>query len=229
MYGENRIIAFIPARGGSKGVKKKNIRELAGKPLIEYTIQAALESNYIDRVVVSTDSEEIAEVASSCGAEIPYMRPQKLAEDTTTTLDVVLHGIAHIEGMREYDSLILLQPTQPLRTAADIDGAIECFYCGGGKSLVSISEVEEHPILMRTVDDEGRLRRLMDVSSTVRRQDMPMIYKVNGAIYINRIAEIDENTSFNDNEIGYRMEKSHSVDIDELSDFALAEYYLMEC
>ena len=226
MYKGKKIIAFIPARGGSKGVKKKNIRLLAGKPLIVYTIEAAFESKYIDRVVVSTDSEEIAEVAHSRGAEIPYMRPQELAGDTATTLDAILHGIKHIDGMEEFDSLVLLQPTQPLREAADIDGAIECFYCGGGKSLVSISEVEEHPILMRTVDDEGRLRRLMDVSSTVRRQDMPVIYKVNGAIYINRIAEIDENTSFNDNEIGYRMEKSHSVDIDELSDFALAEYYL---
>lgn len=226
MYGEKKVVALIPARGGSKGVKKKNIRNLAGKPLIAYTIEAALKSKYIDKVIVSTDSTEIAEIAKRCGADIPYIRPKELAEDTTTTLEVVLHAINKLEEVNTCDSLILLQPTQPLRTEEDIDFAIEYYYSHGEKSLVSITEVEEHPILMRTFDKSNNMHRLLDVSSTVRRQDMEKIYKVNGAIYINRISQITDKTSFNDNEIGYIMERSHSVDIDDFSDFVLAEYYL---
>lgn len=226
MYCEKKIIALIPARGGSKGVKKKNIRDLAGIPLIAYTIEAARKSKYIDKVIVSTDSEEIAEVARNCGAEIPFIRPKELAEDTTSTLAVVLHVINTLEKLNGWDSLVLLQPTQPLRTAEDVDGAIEYYYSHGEKSLVSIAEVDEHPILMRTLDNEETMKKLLDIPSTVRRQDMEKVYRVNGAIYINKISQITCETSFNDNEIGYIMEKSHSVDIDELSDFAMAEYYL---
>jgi CMP-N,N'-diacetyllegionaminic acid synthase len=226
LYNGNKIAAFIPARGGSKGVKRKNIRLLAGKPLIYYTIQAALESNYIDKVIVSTEDKEIAEISKSFGAEVPFLRPQGLAEDTTTTIDVVLHGIKVFFSQEKWDSMVLLQPTQPLRTSEDIDNALVFYYEHSKRSLVSVSEVGDHPILMRRFDKDRKLQKLFDLPSSVRRQDMEQIYRVNGAIYINQMESLTRETSFNDNELGFIMDKSHSVDIDELPDFALAEYYL---
>jgi len=226
MYDGNKIVAFIPARGGSKGIKRKNIHKIAGKPMIFYTITAALQSKYIDRVLVSTEDEEIALISQEIGAEVPTLRPKELAEDTTTTLEVVLHGINTFLFSQKWDSMILLQPTQPLRTSEDIDNAIEYYYQNGKKSLVSVSEVDDHPLLVRYFDGKGNMKKLLHHSSTIRRQDMDRFFRVNGAIYINQLCEINPHTSFNDNEIGFVMEKSHSVDIDDLSDLALAEYYL---
>lgn len=226
MYKDKTILAIIPARGGSKGIPHKNIIELCGRPLISYTIEAGLKSRYIDYLMVSTDDEQIAKISKECGAEVPFMRPLELASDTSKTLDAVLHAIHTLQKIgRDYDSLVLLQPTQPLRTAADIDGAIERYYECGETSLVSISEVDDHPILIRTVED-NKLKPLLDMSSTCRRQDMPKFYRVNGCIYINKISELHDNTSFNDNEMPYLMEKDHSVDIDELSDLVIAEYFM---
>ena len=217
---------MIPARGGSKGIPHKNITDLCGKPLIYYTINAALKSSYIDYVLVSTDDEAIAEVSRACGAEVPFLRPAELASDTARTIDAVLHGI---NALRQKDllfsDLVLLQPTAPLRDADDIDGAVERYFSSGCRSLVSVSEVDDHPILIRTIR-EGVLIPLLKGSSTCRRQDMDRYYRVNGCIYINPVDCLDEKTSFNDNEIPYVMEKSHSVDIDERSDCALAAYYI---
>ena len=226
MYQGKKILALIPARGGSKGIKRKNIRDLNGKPLIAYSILAARESRYIDEVFVSTEDEEIAAVAREYGASIPMMRPAGLAQDKSTTISVVCHAVRNFISANEWDALVLLQPTQPLRTAEDIDGAIEYFYGHDRQGLVSVSPVTDHPILMRRFEDGDRLVRLLEQGSTVRRQDMPEYYRVNGAVYINAVEKIDEATSFNDNEIGYRMEQSHSVDIDEEADLAVAAFYL---
>lgn len=226
MYKGKRILAVIPARGGSKGIPHKNIIQLAGKPLISYTIEAGENSKYIDYVMVSTDDEEIAMVSKKCGASIPFMRPAELASDASKTIDAIIHAVEGLEEIGEkFDALVLLQPTEPLRTAADVDGAIEKYYEASCKPLVSVSEVDDHPFLIRSIEGD-RLKPLLDVSSTCRRQDMPKYYRVNGCIYINPISELNKNTSFNDNEIPYVMERSHSVDIDELSDLAMAEYYL---
>jgi CMP-N-acetylneuraminic acid synthetase len=228
MYEGLKILGIIPARGGSKGIPHKNIIDLCGRPLISYTIEAGLESKYMDYVMVSTDDEEIADVAKKCGAEVPFMRPAELATDTATTLDAILHALNTLKerGM-DFDLLVLLQPTQPLRTADDIDRSIELCVSEGCLPLVSVSEVDDHPLLIRTISG-NRLSKMLDVSSTCRRQDMPAYYRVNGCIYINRIDEIDETTSFNDNILPFVMERSHSVDIDELRDLAVAEYYLKE-
>ena len=230
MYRENRILALIPARGGSKGIPHKNIIPVAGKPLIRYTIDAALQSRYIDYVLVSTDDEEIARVAKACGAQVPFLRPAELAADTSRTVDAVIHAAETLKQHGEtFDSLVLLQPTSPLRTAEDIDGAIEKFYTGGRQAVVSVSPVEDHPVLVRTIEqttDGERLKPLLAGSSTVRRQDMPAFYRVNGCIYINAMEELNGDTSFNDNPAPWVMEKSHSVDIDEPADLALAEYLL---
>ena len=224
MYETKRILALIPARGGSKGIHHKNIALLAGKPLIQYTIDAARQSKYIDYILVSTDDAEIAEISKKIGAKVPFLRPKELASDTTKTIDAVLHAIETLRKAGEtFDSLVLLQPTSPLRTAEHVDKAVETFYQANRQPVVSVSEVSDHPILIRTIED-GRLKPLLQTGSTVRRQDMPPFYRVNGSIYINSIEEISQSTSFNDNPIPFVMSPSHSIDIDEPIDLKIAEW-----
>ena len=152
MFNNNRILAIIPARGGSKGIPHKNIIDLCGKPLVAYTIDAALNSKYIDYVMVSTDDEKIADVAKAYGAKVPFMRPAVLASDTAKTLDTILYSIKKLSDMgEEFLDFVLLQPTEPLRISNDIDAAIEKYYENNRQSLVSVSEVDDHPILIRTI------------------------------------------------------------------------------
>lgn len=227
MYKNKKILALIPARGGSKGIKNKNIVDLCGKPLIAYTIEAAQKSTYIDKIIVSTDSEDIKKVSQEYGATVPFIRPCELSTDTATTLDVVLHTIDFIkQGPDDFNTLILLQPTSPLRTYIDIDLAIKKHFLHNESGLVSVSEVNDSPILIRTVTDDEYLVSLLDRNSTCRRQNMPRYYRVNGCIYINKIEEINGKTSFNDNKLAYIMQKNHAVDIDEMVDLSVAEYYL---
>lgn len=228
MYKEKRILAIIPARGGSKGIKNKNIVDLCGKPLIAYTIEAAKKSKYIDEVIVSTDSDKIAKVSEQFGAEVPFKRPEYLATDTAKSIEVVLHCIEELKkNNNTFDYCILLQPTQPLRKTFHIDEAIEKIIDMNKESLVSVCEVDQHPILMRKIDDDGTLQNLIEGSSTVRRQDFQKIYFVNGAIYINKIYEcLDANTSLNDNKIPYIMDRKYSIDIDEVGDLELAKYFM---
>lgn len=229
MYNDKRILALIPARGGSKGIKKKNIAVLNGYPLISYTIKESLSSKYVDDTVVTTDSDEIAKVSLEYGARLPFMRPKELADDNSKTIDAVIHAIDELKKMgEEYDVLLLLQPTQPLRTHEDIDMAIEAYFEHGMQAMVSVSPVDDHPLLIRTIDENGKLNTLLEENSTCRRQDMARYYRVNGCIYINAVDELSEDTSFNDNPIGFLMSKEHSVDIDEAKDLYLAEYYLRE-
>lgn len=226
MINGKRILALIPARGGSKGIKNKNIIDLCGKPLISYTIDAAKASKYIDSVIVSTDSEKIAEVAVSCGAGVPFMRPAALALDTSTTIEAVCHAVRTLEERADrYDVLILLQPTSPLRTQEDIDGALEKFE-RERLPIASVSKAKDSPILLRKLTGESQMVSLLGLPSTVRRQDMPPVYKVNGSIYINEIGSLSENTGFNDNACPYVMEESHSVDIDDYLDMEIAKYYI---
>lgn len=226
MINQKRILALIPARGGSKGIKNKNIIDLCGKPLISYTIAAAKESKYIDSVIVSTDSEKIAEVAVSCGASVPFLRPAALALDTSTTIVAVFHALQTLaECGDKYDVLVLLQPTSPLRTQEDIDGALEKFE-KEKLPLASVSKAKDSPILLRKLTGKSKMVSLLGLPSTVRRQDMPPVYKVNGSIYINEISCLRETTSFNDNVCPYVMEESHSIDIDDYLDLEIAKYYI---
>lgn len=221
MYKQTQFLAIIPARGGSKGIPHKNIKTVAGKPLICYTIEAALNSRYIDAVYVSTDDDEIAEISRSAGSGV-IMRPDYLASDTSKTVDALIHAakvVSEQEDGKKYDYLVCLQPTSPLRDSHDIDGAVAQLMDKGQSSLVSLSPVENHPILIRSIDEESdRVKGLLDVSSTVRRQDFPDYYYVNGAIYINRIADLNPDTSLNDNEYGFLMSARHGLDIDEPDD-----------
>ena len=222
MFQNRKYLALIPARGGSKGIPGKNIYPVQGKPLIAYSIEAARQCEYIDEVIVSTDSEEIADIAKQYGAFVPFLRPAHLAGDKSKTIDGVLDTLSRLEEI--YDVLILLQPTSPLRNAEDITGASERFH-EVDMDLVSVSEVKEPPVLIRRIE-KNKLKPLLQQTSTVRRQDMETFYRVNGAIYINKTAGLTEKTSFNDNPAYYIMEKSHSIDIDEYEDIALCEYYL---
>lgn len=228
MYKNQRILAIIPARGGSKGIPNKNIIDLCGKPLIAYSILAAKASKYIDSIVVSTDSEQIKTVALDYGASVPFLRPAILASDTAKTIDCMLYTIQELARHNEnFDCVVLLQPTQPLRKEGIIDTAISTLLDSTEDSLVSVTTVSEHPILMRTITKEGTLKSLLPVSSTVRRQDFPAIYRVNGSIYVNRINEnFNSSTSLNDNILPFFMEEQYSIDIDSYDDLAKAKTFI---
>lgn len=220
MYKEKTFLAIIPARGGSKGIPRKNIINVQGKPLIQYTIDEAKQSKYLDKIIVSTDDEEIAEVSKKCGAEVPFLRPKELASDKAKTIDALIHAVDELKKQDcKYDYIVLLQPTQPLRKSYHIDEAIEKIVQAGEESLISVSTVKEHPILMRSIDKSGKVKNLLELNSTVRRQDFPKMYKVNGAIYINKLNEnFNEHTSMNDNKLAYIMDEIYDIDIDEQID-----------
>lgn len=221
------ILAVIPARGGSKGVLRKNIRELAGKPLIEYTIEVSLKSEYVSRTIVTTDNEEIASVSEEAGAEVPFIRPAELAEDDTPTLPVLQHALDYYNEKKSYEPqvVILLQPTSPLRRAEHIDEAFELYMNSENKSLISVCEVEHSPYWMKELDDENQIQPFLDSDKKyTRRQDLPPIYRPNGAIYISTPEIIlNEDRIYEKNAKAYIMEKENSIDIDTKIDFELAE------
>ncbi|SDZ46761.1 CMP-N,N'-diacetyllegionaminic acid synthase [Evansella caseinilytica] len=215
MYKGKRFLALIPARGGSKGIPGKNLVEVQGKSLIQYSIEAAKKSNYIDQVVVSTDSEEIQSVAMQLGAKVPFLRPPSLATDTSKTIDAVVYTVDKLKEVDEYfDYVALLQPTQPLRQPFHIDEAIEALVGKSLEAIVSVSPVQEHPLLMRTMNEDGSLQPFMKTPSTVRRQDFTKVYRVNGAIYIAKIDESLRDRSLNDIENSYVMSEEYDADID---------------
>lgn len=229
MYNKIKFLAVIPARGGSKGIPKKNIKTFAGRPLIAYTIRAAKISKYIDKVIVSTDSKEIASISRQWGADVPFLRPDFLAEDTSRTIDCIVHAKNEMEKMGEsYDAVVTLQPTSPLRRSEEIDRSIEEYVSHGQLGLASVSEASENPILTRRIDDSGVMHPILSMGSTVRRQEMPKFWHVDGAIYINETRTLNCNTSLNDNPIAFVMPPHRSCDIDTLSDFIDAEKTMLE-
>lgn len=228
MYKDKKILAVIPARGGSKGIPSKNIFNVGGQPLIKYTIDCAKNSKYLDRAVISTDSLEIKRVAEEYGGDVPFMRPAELALDTSKTIDSIVHAVKTLKEMgEEYDYVMIIQNTVPLRKGWHVDESIEKIVDSNERSLVSVTEVEQHPILMRTLNEEGTLKNLLPMSSTMRRQDFPKFYKVDGAIAIQKIdEEFNLNTSINDGKLAYIMESKYSIDIDNYIDIKVIEYYL---
>ncbi len=228
MYKAKKILGVIPARGGSKGVPLKNIINVGGKALIYYSIQCAKYSRYLDRTVISTDDALIKRVAEENGGDVPFMRPEELAKDNSKSIDALVHAVNimnEIDG--PYDYVVLLQNTVPLRKSWHIDEAIEKLFASKERSLVSVTEVEEHPILMRTLTGDDTLKNLLPMNSTMRRQDFPKFYKVDGAIYIQKLDEyFNLETSLNDGKLAYIMEKEYSTDIDNYIDIKIIEYYL---
>ena len=219
------FLAVIPARGGSKGIPRKNIRPLAGQPLIAWTISAAQQANRVDRIVVSTEDEEIAAVARALGAEVPFMRPKDLAADDTPGIAPVLHAI---EQLPDFDWVLLLQPTSPLRTAADIDGIMRYCLDHDAPAAVSVCEVDKHPYWMYHRDDASRLQALIPARPEItRRQDLPQAYVLNGALYLARTDWLRDRQSFLGPEtLGYVMPPERSVDLDTPRDWRWVEYLI---
>jgi len=231
MYKGKNILGLIPARGGSKGLPKKNIKLLLGKPLIAWTIEQALASKYLDRVVVSTDDEEIAEISKKGGADVPFIRPKELAEDDAKGIDVVLHAINWIEKSdNKCDLIMLFQPTSPLRTKADIDKAIELLFLKEAKAIVSVCEVDHHPLWVNTLPEDRCMKNFIKPEiMNKNRQELPVFYRLNGAIYIAYCDYLKKYKSFIDkNTYAYIMPKNRSVDIDNEIDFQLAEILIKE-
>lgn len=231
MFKKNKIIALIPARGKSKGLPGKNKKLLFGCPLIAWSIIEAKKSKFIDRVIVSTDSKEIAKISNRYGAEVPFLRPAKLASDNARVADVALHAIRFIERQDKckYKYLVLLQPTSPLRLCSDIDVAIDKFFrCNKADALISVSEAYENPFWMQVIKKNDFLSPLLKQKNEQhRRQDLPCVYRINGAIYICKISSLSKERTFCPKKsIGFLMPKERSIDIDDSFDFKLAEFLM---
>jgi len=221
-----KIIAIIPARGGSKGVKNKNIKMVHGKPLIAWTIEAALRSQSIDEVLVTTDDAKIAEVSLAYGAKVPFIRDAFLAEDDTPTIEVVKDVF---NRMPEFDKGILLQPTSPLRTTQDIDELIEQCLASQALSSVSVCQTEESPFWAYKKDANHHLIPLFDDIHITRRQDLPKTYRLNGAIYFFDKAWLLEHNRFvTAQTLAYEMPITRSIDLDTENDFKILNALNME-
>lgn len=226
-----KFLALVLARGGSKGIPKKNIKLLGGKPLLAYTIEAAKASRYLDRVILSTEDQEIAETGRRYGAEVPFMRPAELATDQASSIDTIIHALNWLRDTEGYlpDYTVLLQPTSPFRTAADIDGAIEKLLQCGAASLVSLCEADAHPFWLKKIVDDRVVPFTEEGAGITRRQDLPAVYNLNGAIYIAETElMIREKTFYVGTTAPYVMSKESSVDLDDMVDWLVAEALLKE-
>lgn len=226
MYEGRRILAVIPARGGSKGLPGKNIRELAGKPLIAWSIEAGRQSRYVDQLTVSTDSLEIARVAREWGGDVPFMRPSELATDVAKGIDAILHTIRwHRDRGKTFDLVLVLQPTSPLRTAEDIDRAVEFFFEKNAKAIVSVCPTDHHPWWSNTLPPNGSMKDFLrpELQNT-NRQSLPTFYRLNGAIYLADLSFLEDMRTFiTEGTFAFPMPLERSVDIDSMLDFRLAE------
>lgn len=221
-----KILGLIPARGGSKGIPRKNVLDLAGKPLIGWSIEVASASKYLDAVVVSTDDLEIAKVALDFGAEVPFLRPPEFSSDTASGVSVILHALSELRG---YDMVVLLQPTSPLRSVHDIDGCIEAIRNSNASTVVSVCEASTHPAWTYEIDNAGRLKSFYEVERACRRQDLPKAYALNGAVYAATVRRLCETSRLVDQDtISYIMPPERSVDIDTMIDFRMAELLLRD-
>jgi pseudaminic acid cytidylyltransferase len=230
MLNGKKILAIIPARGGSKRLPRKNVLPLCGKPLIAWSIEAAQQSSYIDKIMVSTDDAEIAKIAEKYGVEVPFIRPSKLASDSASTIDVIIHAVSYYKANGEkYDYVIILQPTSPLRSSQHISGAIKLLQEKKADAIISVCETEHSPLWANTLSENSSLELfLREEIKNKRSQDLPKYYRLNGAIYlINVMNLLAEKTMFISNNIyAYKMNKKSSVDIDEDLDFLFAECIL---
>ncbi|MBF0448779.1 MAG: acylneuraminate cytidylyltransferase family protein [Magnetococcales bacterium] len=222
------VLAIIPARGGSKGLPRKNVLDLAGKPLIAWTIEAARQSAYIDRLVLSSNDAEIIQVAKHWGCEVPFVRPDHLAEDQSTAIEAALHALDQLSGV--YDYLVWLQPTTPLRLANDIDSVVRLCVEEAAVSAVSVVNSGKSPYWMYAIEDDGILKPILSQDYTDRqRQALPSTYTLNGAVYVTRIDWLQENHRFMDGSCrAWVMPPERSIDIDTHLDFKLANLLLAE-
>ena len=229
MYKNKTIIAIIPARGGSKGLPKKNIKELDGKPLIAYTIEVAEQSRIFDRIIVSTDDKEIAEVAKKYGAEVPFIRPAELATDSADAMDVVIHALKWFKNKGEdFDYVMKLQPTSPLRTEQDIINSMDLIIQKDGDSIISVSECEHHPFWSNTLGLDLKMNHFINKEiRKKKRQKLPIYYRLNGAIFLSKTDKlITTKEWYGENSYGYIMDSKRAIDIDSEFDFDIATFLI---
>lgn len=230
------VLGLIPARGGSKGIPRKNLRILVGQPLIVHTIQAALTASRLDRVIVTTDDEEIAGVALRAGAEVPFLRPGQYATDTASSLSVVHHALAWLSMHEQYrpDAVALLAPTCPLRTSAQIDATVALLWASGLDSALTVTEVRDHPYYVYRQREDGQLEAILHVDKPpLRRQDMPVFYAPSQAVIVSRTSYLkvigDPQPVFNPASMaGYPIDYASGFDIDAPVDLVVAEALLQE-
>lgn len=232
MYKNKKILGVITARGGSKGIPRKNIKLLDGKPLIAYTIEAAAQSRWLSRTIVSTDDFEIAEISKSFGADVPFLRPENLAEDKSTSIQVIQHALHWLKENEnaEYDYVMILQPTSPFRTAEDIDACIEKIIETGADSVMSMVELVdfsvkkikriEDDVIVSVFEEEG--------NQSSFRNDGEKLYKRNGAVYLTKVEVLLKDDLFGTVSRPYGMPLERSLDINEPYDFFLAECYFQK-
>ena len=225
------VLGIIPARCGSKSVQKKNIRLLAGKPLIAYTIKTAQMCKMLNRTVVSTDGAEIAEVAKKYGGDVPFIRPKDLSLDNTPMIPVLQHAVSSIEKKENsrVDVVVLLDPTSPFRRVEDIEACIQKLERENADSVVTVCEVEHNPYFVMVELDNGKLVPLIKSDKVItRRQDAPEVYRINAAVYaVKRDVLMNANKIITDNTMAVIMSQQLSTHIDHVVDFEFAEY-LME-
>lgn len=230
MYKNKKILGLITARGGSKSIPKKNIKELAGKPLIYYTIKAAQASQYLTRTIISSDDEEIIGIARELGAEAPFVRPAELAQDQSTSVSVAQHALKWLEDNQQelYDYLMILQPTSPLRTTQDIDETIKKAVDTGADSVMSMVELDDFDLAKLKIIKDDLIEPLIkdEGSQSGRRQDGQKVYKRNCAIYLTKTELIKRGDLFGQISRPYIMPAERSVDINTAVDFELAEYLM---
>lgn len=220
----NNNIAIIPARSGSKGLPNKNILPIDGKPMLSYTVEAAISSGLFTKVHVSTDSEEYANIARKYGADVPFLRSKEMSSDMAGSWDVVLEVLSRYREMNfQFDTVCLLQPTSPLRGDNDIKGAYLQYSKCGGDSMTSVSEVDHSPLWTMTLDDSLSLEEYKKRRSSAPRQLLEKYYRINGAIYIRKISNGKEITICNEMEYAYIMPKEKSIDIDDEYDLVVAK------
>lgn len=226
MIGQYRVTALIPARGGSKRLPRKNIKLLVDKPLIAWSIEVAKACKYVDRVIVSTDDEEIKKISEQYGAEVPFLRPEYLSIDHASSFDVIKHAIDFLTLSRSNELIVLLQPTSPLRLASEIDAALEFFVQKNAKGVVSISETEHSPMWSNTLPEDGCMSDFIRPEVQGKRsQDLPTFFRLNGSIYIYETLSLLEQSKifFNENVYGFQTSLETAVDIDTGLDFSIAE------
>ncbi len=225
MYKNKTFLAIVPARGGSKRLPRKNVLDLAGKPLIAWSIEAGLKSKYIDKVIVTSDDNEILDIAKKFGSDI-IKRPDELASDTTTSFDAIKHTLDNLE---RYDYVILLQPTSPLRSEDHIDEAIELLDSKEAAAIVSVCEMDHSPLWSNTLPEDGNMNSfLREEVKNSRSQDLEIYYRLNGAIYICKTDNLLQERSFflKDRIFSFKMDRKLSIDIDEKIDFIMANLLL---
>jgi CMP-N,N'-diacetyllegionaminic acid synthase len=224
------VIGIIPARGGSKGIPRKNITSCAGQPLISYTAQAALGSKYLTRTLVSTDDSETADVCRKLGIEVPFTRPASFAQDESPMIDVLLHALDWLEKTGEkVEALVLLQPTSPLRQSHHIDAAVDLFRSSGAETVVSVVKVPHqfHPTSLLQMEAGGVTPLQKGEPLLTRRQDKSILFARNGpAILILKPTVLRRKELYGNPTVGYEMSTLESVDVDGLDDLRLANALL---